>query len=229
MNTRSLIIAHKIIVASLCSPEIITKCLNNLRKQKIYIVEFDIRETHDGFFIVSHDNKLLGFPKLMKESTLIELRKYSEEKKCSLMTLDEALSLIPQEFQVNIELKDKVIVVSKFIATIKRFDINRFIISSFYPKNLLRLYNSGIQRRWLLTSISYRRNLLHLLYALRPIRTAIKYKATGIAPFYRLVTPELIRKAHDKDLTVAAWTVNDKKIAELLQQNNADWIISDIT
>src|SRR3989339_1643967 len=114
MNTRSLIIAHKIIDASLCSPEIITKCLDNLRKQKIYIVEFDIRETHDGLFVVSHDNKLLGFPKLMKESTLIELRKYSEEKKCSLMTLDEALSLIPQEFQVNIELKDKVIDVSKF-------------------------------------------------------------------------------------------------------------------
>lgn len=229
MEHRSLIIAHKIIDASSCSPEIIARRLDNLRKKEIYIVEFDIRETHDGFFVVSHDKILLGFPKLIKKSTLAELQKYMEEKKYSFMSLDEVLSSIPQEFQINIELKDKDINASKLIATIKRFDLNRFIVSSFYPKNLLYLYNSGIQERWLLTSISYRRSPLHFIYALRPIRTAIKYKTTGIAPFYRLVTPKLIRKAHDKNLTITTWTVNDKNLTERLQKYKIDYIISDIT
>lgn len=229
MNTRSLIIAHKIIDASSCSPEIITRRLDNLHKKDICIVEFDIRETYDGFFVVAHNKKLLGFPKLIKESALAELRKYSEEKKCSLMTLDEALSLIPQGFQVNIELKDKDINTGDFVSLAKQFDINRIIVSSFYPKNLLCLYNSGIQKRWLLTSLSYRRSPLHFIYALRPISTAIKYKATGIAPYYRLVTPKLIREAHDKNLTITAWTVNDKNLTERLQKYKTDWIISDIS
>lgn len=107
MDTRSLIIAHKIIDASSCSPEIVSKCLDNLRKKEIYIVEFDVRETSDGFFIVAHDKKLFDFPKLIKESLLAELQEYSKEKQCPLMTLEEALHLMLQEFQVNIELKDK--------------------------------------------------------------------------------------------------------------------------
>lgn len=227
MDNRSLIIAHKIIDASLCSPEIIAKCLDNLRKQEIYIVEFDIWQTYDGFFIVAHDKKLFDFPKLIKESSLRELQKYSKEKQYSLMTLDEALRLIPKEFQVNIELKDKDIDVDKFMASVKQFDISRFIVSSFYPKNILRLSDSGIQKRWLLTSISYRRNLWHLIYALRPIQTAIKYKATGIAPFYRLITQRLVNKAHGNNLTVAAWTVNDKNEIEHLKQLGVNHIISD--
>lgn len=229
MDTRSLTIAHKIIDSSSCSPEMVVKRLDSLRKQEIYIVEFDIRQTHDGFFIVAHNKKLHGFPKLIRKSTLAELQEYSKERQCSLITLDEVLRLIPQEFQVNIELKDKDIDVGKFMASVKQFDISRFIISSFYPKNLLRLSDSGIQKRWLLTSISYRRNLRHLMYALQPIKTALRYKATGIAPFYRLLTSQLIKKAHKKNLTVATWTVNDKNTIEHFKNIKVDWIISNIT
>jgi len=56
---------------------------------------------------------------------------------------------------------------------------------------------------------------------------ALGFKPHVISPFYKLVTEELVDYAHDKNMLVVPWTVNDVKEAERLVGLDVDGIITD--
>ncbi|HAS39688.1 MAG TPA: glycerophosphodiester phosphodiesterase [Microscillaceae bacterium] len=53
------------------------------------------------------------------------------------------------------------------------------------------------------------------------------FEPTVYSPYYKLVTPELIAKAHAKKIQVIPWTVNDVQEAEKLKKMGIDGIITD--
>jgi len=199
-----------------------------IRKRGIEIVEFDIQQTKDEEFVVYHDRRLSDSDYNINDCTLYNLKKEGQEKNFSFLTLEETLKIISEDFRIQIDVKNSETNIDKLLGIIDSFQISeRIIASSFYPQIISKLSGSKIKKRWLLTSISRRRNPTHIFYALSPIRTAISCLANGIAPHQSLVTKKIIKKAHKKGLTVAIWTVNDKKLEKKFGSWGADYIIKD--
>lgn len=220
------IIAHRVVNEKIINKNLLKELLFKLQDKNIKGIEFDIRQTKDNEFLAFHDEKFPGIKKSIKDYSLAKLREEAVKNNFSFLTLSEVLEIIPKEFNIHIDLKDAKINIKKFIEEITPFQIfDRLIVSSFYPLTLLKLTDSKIKKRWFLTSISKNRNLLHFIYALTPIRTAIFCKATGIAPFYSLISKKLIEKAHNKNLTVAVWTINDKELIPNFEKIGIDYLV----
>jgi glycerophosphoryl diester phosphodiesterase len=228
MKNSSLLIAHQVIASNNGIPKKAIELMKRLQGQGIKIIEFDIRQTKDRGFVAFHDSKFPGFSGRIRTYSFNELKKGSQQKNFTFLTLEEVLSIVPSGFEINIHLKDAEVDIERLVGVLQRFNVcNRVIISTNYPKTLARLAQSEIKKRWLVTSISYRRSPIHLWYAIMPIKTALACQATGIASHYQLVTLALIKKAHQRNLTVAAWTVNKEKDIKRLSRWGVDWIISD--
>lgn len=228
MNDQATLIAHQIANGKVESLDEVRKTIVRLQSRGIKSIEFDARQTMDGGFVIAHDKQLPLFVKPIIACTLSELKREGQRKNFLFLTLGDALKIIPAEFQINVHLKDAKVDVKKLIEILRPFQIfDQLIISTNYPKTLVELAQSEIKKRWLITSISRRRSPIHLWHALRPIKTALACQATGIAPHYQLVTRGLIKKAHQKNLTVAAWTINKEEDIKRLTKWGIDWLISD--
>ena len=59
------------------------------------------------------------------------------------------------------------------------------------------------------------------------VEVAREAKASIIAPNYKLVTPEQVKRAHDAGLTVVPWTANEPELWERLVAAGVDAIITD--
>lgn len=221
------IIAHRIVNEKINNKELLSKLLFTLKNKGIQGVEFDVRQTKDGKSIAFHDPKFPQADKKIKNYTLEELKKEALEKKFSFLTMEEVIKEIPRNFEINIDIKDPETNIKKFLRIIKNHNISeRVIVSSFYPKVIFNLRLSSIKKRWLLTNFSLKRNPLHLLYALFPVKTGLLCKTTGIAPHFSLINNKIIQKARSKNLTTAAWTIDDEKTISKFKEINTDYLIA---
>ena len=59
------------------------------------------------------------------------------------------------------------------------------------------------------------------------IKKALSVKADIISPYHLYVTPEFVKRCHDRNLAVIPWTVNKKEVMEKLLNAGVDGIISD--
>lgn len=220
------IIAHRIVNEKINNDKLLDELLFNLKNKNIQGVEFDIRQTKDGKFITFHDSKFPQLRKYIKDYTFEELKKEARKEGFSFLTMEETIEKIPENFEIQIDIKDKVITIKKFLEIIGSFNIvDRLIVSSFYPKLLYSLSFSNIKKRWLLTNYSVKRYPSHFFYALTPVRTALFCKATGISPYSSLINKNIIDKARKNNLTVASWTINNEKEMQNLLGYDVDYLI----
>lgn len=209
---------------------------NNLtaQKEKLLLdnidgIEVDLRETGDGVFVLSHDSKIAGLKNKIKNLTSIEIsEKIGKEKfqKTTLLTLLEIIRGV-SSLRINLEIKDPQLNIEKLVSAIPHPLRKQIIISSFYPSVLRKISPTDITERWLLTSISYRRHPAHIFFALFPLLAAHFSKATGIAPFHKLVNQSLIKRASKRDLKIIPWTVNNIKEIKKMTKWSVWGIISD--
>jgi len=230
METRSLTIkiAHRVVDNEINTKEKLLRLLVDLQGYGFQGVEFDVRQTNDQQFVVFHDARFPQIKQPIRKYSLFELRKEAEEKDSPFLTLEEVLRTIPISFLVQVDIKDKRIDVKRLVKVLQQYRApDRIIVSSFYPQVILQLLRHGVKYRWLITSISRRRNPIHMFYAIMPTMIALKCQATGIAPHQCLVGKNLVLKAHKSGLTVATWTVNNPKIIKRLEEYKIDYIVAD--
>jgi glycerophosphoryl diester phosphodiesterase len=220
------IIAHRIVNEKINNKKLLSKLLFSLKNKNIQGVEFDIRQTKDGKLIASHDPRFPQAEKKIKNYTFEKLKEEAFKGKFSFLTMEEVIEEIPKNFIINIDIKDPKTDIKNFLRIIKNYNISeRVIVSSFYPKIIFKLRFSNIKKRWLLTNFSLKRNLFHLIYTLFPIKTGLLCKATGIAPHFSLINKKTLKKAHNKNFTVAVWTINDEKTMLKFKKINTDYLI----
>lgn len=221
------IIAHRWLDAS--QKQDMSSRLEEILNLGVKIIECDVRETKDGEFILSHDPYLPTLRKKIKEMTSAEIIKELGEKVYDNIALSILLTLLKEKssLKINLEIKDPKLNVKKLVNTIPSSLRKQIIISSLYPRILRKISPADIFERWLLTSISYRRNPLHFFFAVFPFFTARFSGATGIAPFHTLVNQSLIKKATKKGLKVITWTVNNIEEIKKLTGWSVWGIISD--
>jgi glycerophosphoryl diester phosphodiesterase len=230
MENHSVIkIAHRIIDDEINSKKKLSELLKKLQTYEFGGIEFDIRQTHDEQFLVFHDAHIPLLRQTISNYSLRELLEEARGKNVSLLTLQEVLEIIPSSFFIQIDIKDKKINVEGLVNILKQHTSpNQIILSSFYPNIILQLSRyDNINQRWLLTNLDIRRNVIHIFYALMPIKFALKCRATGIAPQQNLISKKLLLKAHNLGLTVATWTIDNFETMKRLEKCELDYMIVD--
>jgi glycerophosphoryl diester phosphodiesterase len=67
---------------------------------------------------------------------------------------------------------------------------------------------------------------LILLSSTDPIRLAKECQADAVAPFHDFITVDLIEKAHQNNLKIITWTVDNRGEAESLRDAGIDGIVT---
>ncbi len=196
-------------------------------------LEIDVHKSKDNKLVVIHDEDIertfLG-KGLVKDFTLEELKSFKNRKKlfrdndeCHIPTLEEVLDLIKDiDILLNIELKTDVIYYSGIeedvINSIKSYGIeDKIIISSFNHESIKKVKDISNIR----TGMLYESPIINV------IEYAKSLGAYAIHPDIRVVSEELIKEAHENNLKVNIFTVNNPIHMRLLIKNKVDGAFTD--
>ncbi len=220
-----LIIGHK--GASAIAPENTLMAFKKAIELKADMVEFDIHKTKDGEIVIIHDLDTLsttGVQGLIKEMTLEEIKKLDAGKGEKIPTLLELVKVAKEKVGLQIEIKSSGLL-EKLIKLLKGENlVNTSIVSCFAFGELVKLKNlePNIKLGLLLSE-----DLVRVRQIKRKILKAVDNEFYAIHPHYNRVDKEIVDFAHDNDLKVNVWTVNDKDVMERLIEIGVDGIITD--
>ena len=220
-----LIIGHK--GASAIAPENTLKAFKKAIELKADMVEFDIHKTKDGEIVIIHDLDTLsttGVQGLIKDMTLEEIKKLDAGEGEKIPTLLELIKVAKEKVGLQIEIKSSGLL-EKLIKLLKEVNlVNTSIVSSFAFGELVKLKNlePKIKLGLLLSA-----DLVQVRQIKRNILKAVDKKFYAIHPHYSVADKEIVDFAHDNNLKVNVWTVNDKDVMERLIEIGVDGIITD--
>ena len=220
-----LIIGHK--GANAIAPENTLKAFKKAIELKADLVEFDIHKTKDGEIVIIHDPDTLsttGVHGLIKDMTLEEIKKLDAGEGEKIPTLLELIKVAKEKVGLQIEIKSSGLL-EKLIKLLKGENlVNTSIVSCFAFGELVKLKNlePNIKLGLLLSE-----DLVRVRQIKRKILKAVDNKFYAIHPHYNIADKEIVDFAHDNDLKVNVWTVNDKDVMERLIGLGVDGIITD--
>jgi glycerophosphoryl diester phosphodiesterase len=233
------IVAHR--GASGHAPEITLEACRMALQMKADFLEIDVHQTCDGIIVGIHDpdvSRTTNGRGRIADLTLAELKlldagswfNQNHPKKArpefiglQIPTLQEILDLIrDSQTGVYIEIKNPELYPQDFESSLasliqrNQFE-NRTLFLSFSSQSLMKTKD---------IKPSIPTALLISEPAEDPIQTALEIRADELAIRYNLATPDLIHAAHECDLSVSVWTVNEP--ADLLRMIHcgADRIIT---
>ncbi len=197
-------------------------------------VELDVQMTRDGKLVVAHDetvDRVSNGTGRIADLTLKELKKlnfnrtHPECEAAEIPMLEEVFELLRStELSINIELKNSLIdypgLEKRVIdLTMKQFDPDRIIFSSFNHASMLRV--KAIDPR-LVCGLLYEASLIE------PWEYAMRLGMDALHPQYaEVITPGgNCRKAHEAGIRVHTWTVNDPEVMAEVLREKADILIT---
>ena len=188
-------------------------------------IETDLRMTLDNEVIAFHDpnlKRLFNLDLQVEDLTFNEINNLFKEQNSSLLTLEDALKKFP-EIYFNIDLKvSKVIQDSiRVVADLNAFD--RVCFASFHSSHTEKVLQHNQKA---IVSMGMKDIALFKFFKLNDknikiIQIPLKWK--GI----KVLTRNLIQKAHKNNLLVHVWTINDRKTINNLIDLGVNGIITD--
>jgi len=228
------IFAHR--GASFDAPENTLPAFELALQQGSKAIEFDVHLTKDGEIVVCHDDEIqrttdgTGY---IFEQTLDELKERDagswfapEFAGTKIPTLDEVLQKCSKDIFINIEIKNVPIfhqgIEEKIIEKLHSYQyIDNVVISSFDHTALLRVQQLEPKLK------------LGILFGDHLVEPWNYVKSTGIKaysvhPIFTFVTKEWVEKFHHMGMKIFAYTVDDRKYYEMLDQIGIDGIFTNI-
>ncbi len=201
------------------------EAFNSVIQMGYKYIETDLRMTLDGEVIAFHDpdlKRLFNLDLQVKDLTFNEIANLFKEKNCTLLSLENALMKFP-EIHFNIDLKveeviqDSIKVVTDFNA------LDRVCFASFrssrtekvLQQNKNTIVSMGIKDVALFKFFKFHNKKIKI------IQIPLKWK--GI----KILTRNLIQKAHKSNLLIHVWTINDRKIINNLIDLGVNGIVTD--
>ncbi len=218
--TKPLVIGHK--GAPVDSPENTLQSFESAINQGADMVELDLQESSDGHLVVIHDydvKRVSNQDGLVSEMTLHELKALDLGNGAVIPTLEEVLDLAQGRIKVNIELKVSDIESMALSLVKQRGILEDIIFSSFYHGFLLELKEID---QTATTAILYNKPPEDV------VSYAVELGAAAINPLFRNLEPDTVREAHEANLNVFPWTINDENTIEQYLKMGVDGIITDI-
>jgi glycerophosphoryl diester phosphodiesterase len=199
-------------------------------------IECDVQLSVDGSLVVIHDARLnrttnARGPVALK--TLAELRALDAGRGERIPTLEEVLALCRAgERQVNLEVKAETVeaatatadamapILSELDEPMRRL----VLVSSFELRAVAHLRQ---RLPWLRAATLHAGRRWRKLDMLDMLAPALEMGAEAVHPGAGLVTPELVRRAHELGLRVNVWTANRWSTLRQLLFMGADGVITD--
>lgn len=181
--------------------------------------ELDVRMTKDNKVIVIHDKEIpgLGF---VKDLTLDEIKKINIDKTEKIPTLQEVINVCKNKIDLQIELKADNTPKAVNQHILQNKIEKQVVITSFKDYLLKEIKNLNPALR--VGLLIYKDEVFKKVWNLV---TEIPLDFLGFD--YKLITKEVVDKAHSLDKTVYAYGINDKKIGNQLIQIGIDEIGTD--
>lgn len=227
------IIAHR--GASMYAPENTLSSFKTAIDQDAHSIELDVRLTKDNIPVIIHDatiNRVSNGKGFVHNLTLNELKTYDFGAKFSsdfideqIPTLQEVCELVKDtSIELNIELKNGPIIPKDLelnvLKIVNHYKLeSRTLFSSFDHKCLYRL--SKLNRN-LNFALIFHINLINLFDYI----DQIPFQLQSIHPNHFYVTEEIIEQAHQRQIKVNSYTVNDKKLAKKYKKIGMDGLIT---
>ena len=196
------------------------------------VIELDVRQTKDGEIVVMHDENLrrtCGVDKKVGKLTYAEIQKISAGAKFKgknkelyenekIPTLQEAIELIGDRAEVNIELKpaktDKNLE-RRVAEIVSEYDYyNNCVVASLTYKSIKRIKNYDPEIKTIYVMAMAMGDFYNIEYA------------DGFSIKSRFINNEVIKKAHKAGKDVYAWTIDDKDTLEDMMLLDVDSIIT---
>jgi glycerophosphoryl diester phosphodiesterase len=190
-------------------------------------IELDVQFSKDKEIVVFHEydiKSITGQEVYVNELTVKELQQYDIGQGESIPTLKEVIHLTNGKIGLQIELKE-LETGNVVIKMLKDADlIDSTIISSFIHNELLNV--KKIEPRMRLGALISER-ISDPLDLKKATKSIIKKKLFAVHPHYKGVNRDLVEFAHNNDLRVNVWTVNEKADIQHMIDVGVDGIISD--
>jgi glycerophosphoryl diester phosphodiesterase len=190
---------------------------------KAQMIEFDVRRTKDGKFIIFHDEKIKG-------KNIFELE-YREVKEIDLEipTLEEALVFCKGKIGLDIELKEAVDEEKIIEIILKNISLADFIITSFDAASLRKVkdVNPKIKTGLIVGKRFSFAKPLETWFEIFPFSAFKNVEADVLVAHRNFLAFNLIRRAARRSVLLIIWDVNEKKTAKYLTGKNIEGIITD--
>ena len=186
-------------------------------------VEFDVRRCGSGELVVIHDetiDRVTGDVGPVADSDLEELKTHAVlESGERIPTLEEMLSALPPDVEVNLEMKDVGIAADVLDAIDEAGIDNRVVTTSFLHTELRTIRELDREQP---TGLLVSRRLE------TPVTTAVELDCDVIGANYaRCLTTNLVPRAKAVDLEVHAWSLESRWMAKLLELRGVDCVSAD--
>lgn len=227
------IIAHR--GASMYAPENTLAAFKKAIEFGAHAIELDVRLTKDNIPVVIHDatiNRTSNGKGFVHNLTLNELKTYdfgshfsNEFKNERIPTLQEVLMLISDyPIKLNIELKNGPTIPKNLelnvYKLVEQFNLeNKVLFSSFDHESLYRL---SLINHHLHFALIFHINLVNLFSYI----DQMPFPITSIHPHHFYITKEMINQAHNRNITINNYTVNDKDLAIYYRELGIDGLIT---
>ena len=184
-------------------------------------VEFDVRRCGSGELVVIHDetiDRVTGGDGTVADSSLADLKTHTVlESGERIPTLEELLAVVPDDVEVNLEMKDRDIA-ADVLAALEGVE-NRVVTTSFFEDELRAVRALDPDQP---TGLLVRRDLDH------PVTTAVELDCDVIGANYaRCLATRLVPRAKAVDLEVHAWSIERPLMATLLGWRGVDCVSAD--
>jgi glycerophosphoryl diester phosphodiesterase len=182
------------------------------------MIEFDVRRTRDGRYVIHHDPDLSG--KSLNDMTLQETRDRARSMGFHVPELGEVLELARGRIALDIELKEEGYeqeIVRLVTATTREED---FIISSFHAGSIerVKLCRAGVRTGLIFNDCAVLTDEI------------LQGETEWLLPVESLADGALLERMRKAGKRIAVWTVNDEdRMKRLLDDDRIDGIITDRT
>lgn len=184
-------------------------------------VEFDVRRCGSGELVVIHDetiDRVTGGVGTVAHSTLEELKTHAVlESGERIPTLEEMITALPPDVEVNLEMKALGIAadVREAIADLE----NRVVTTSFLVPELRTMRDLDPDQP---TGLLVNRYLEH------PVTTAVELGCDVIgANWWRCLTTQLVPRAKALGFEIHSWSIERWLVAKLLELRGVDYVSAD--
>jgi len=183
-------------------------------------VEFDVRRTKDGKFVIIHNakvDKTTNGTGYVKDLTLKQIKALDADGE-KIPTLQEVLDFLDKKVEkMLVELKE-VGYEEKVLKEIKKRKLeDRAIIVSFHEEALKKVRKLDPKIETGFIYVKYK----------NPIKTALELKANYLITLYHFVHTANVEKAHANGLKMIVWTINTREEALTYKKKGVDGIATD--
>lgn len=212
------IIAHR--GASAYEPENTLRAIKRALELNAKMIEVDVRLSKDRQIVVIHDDSVdrtTNGKGYVKDMMLEELKKLDAGKGERIPTLQEVINTVKKRAILIIEIK-VLNIEDSIVKIIEKEGIEKeAVITSFYHPILRRIKD--------LNPI-IKTGVIFKCHPIKSADLALNANADSLFPEHKYLSKEMVEEAHENDLEIYPWTIDDLDRANELIKMGVDGIVT---